>query len=370
MSLSHRLPLFIILVCVLATVVLCGKDYYQILGLKRDASTKEIKKAYRDLSLKWHPDKHAGNKEAEQKFMEISQAYEILSDENKRRTYDQFGEEGLKQGPGGMEHRNPWDMFNIFNQNQGQRGGNNQKKNPNVEIPLEVTLQDLYLGSTFRVAHKKQTLCTRCRGTGAKDANDVTTCPVCKGSGVKTEVHQIGPGFIQQTQSTCDKCGGRGRIVKSVCPLCKGTKVGHSEDKITVVVEQGMIDGDEIRFENEADEQPDVIPGDLVFKIVTVPNKRFVRQGDNLHTKLNITLLEALVGFSKSFKHLDGHRVVVERDTVTIPGQVVRIAEEGMPKHNYASEKGDLFVEFTVIFPESLSQEQKEGFKQLLANAK
>jgi DnaJ-related protein SCJ1 len=365
MSLSHKLPLFIILLCVILPVVLCGKDFYQVLGLKRDASTKEIKRAYRDLSLKWHPDKHKGNKDAEQKFMEISQAYEVLSDENKRRTFDQFGEEGLKQGPG-MEQRNPWDIFNIFNnQNQGPRGSN-QKKNPNIEIPLEVTLQDLYLGSSFRVSYKKQSLCSRCRGTGAKDANDVTTCPVCKGSGVQTHVHQIGPGFIQQTQSQCEKCGGRGRIVKSVCPLCKGTKVGHSEDKITVVVEQGMLDGDEIKFENEGDEQPDVIPGDLVFKIVTVPNKRFVRQGDNLHTKLNITLLEALAGFSKSFKHLDGHKVLVERTAVTIPGQVLLIPGEGMPKHNYASEKGDLFVEFTVIFPETVSQEQKEGFKQLL----
>jgi len=271
----------------------------------------------------------------------------------------------LKQG-GDQHFRNPFDIFNIFQQGGQQRGGSNQKKLPNIEIPLEVTLQDLYLGTTLTAMYKKQTLCSKCRGTGAKNPDDVQNCPVCKGSGVVIQTHQIGPGFIQQTQSTCDRCNGKGKIAKSVCPTCAGKKISTGEERITLIVEQGMADGDEIKFENEGDEQPDAVPGDLIFKIATEPHKRFVRQGDNLHTKMNITLLEALVGFSKSFKHLDGHRVTIERSEVTIPGFVQRVPEEGMPRHNFASEKGDLFVEFWVLFPESVTEDQKAAFKTLL----
>jgi DnaJ-related protein SCJ1 len=295
----------------------------------------------------------------------------VLSDENKRRTYDQYGEEGLKGNNNNMEFRNPFDIFNIFNHGQAQRGGSNQRKGNNVEIPLHVTLQDLYLGTTVRMSHKKQTLCSKCRGTGAKNPDDVTTCPVCRGSGVKVETHQVGPGFITQTQTTCDRCGGKGRIAKSVCGHCGGKKVSVGEEPITVVVEQGMKDGDEIKFESEADEQPDMTPGDLIFKIVTDPHKRFTRMGDDLHTKLNVTLLEALVGFSKSIKHLDGHRVTVERSDITVPGFVAKVEGEGMPRQNFASsEKGDLYVEFWVTFPASLTEAQKEGVKQLLGPAK
>lgn len=236
-----------------------------------------------------------------------------------------------------------------------------QRKGPNVEIPLEVTLQELYIGKVLTVGHKKQVLCPKCRGTGAKNSDDVSTCPDCGGSGTKVFTQQLGPGFITQTQRTCDRCGGKGKIVKSTCPVCKGSKVGMEDDTIRVEIERGMPDGHSIVFEQEADEHPDETPGDIIFKVVTLPHKRFSRSGNDLHMKLNISLLEALVGFSKVVKHLDGHEVKITKDTVSKPGEIITISDEGMPLHNYPSQLGNLFVELNFKMPTSLTEEQKQG---------
>eukprot|EP01116_Phalansterium_solitarium_P009013 TRINITY_DN23003_c0_g1_i1.p1 TRINITY_DN23003_c0_g1~~TRINITY_DN23003_c0_g1_i1.p1 ORF type:complete len:372 (+),score=141.99 TRINITY_DN23003_c0_g1_i1:129-1244(+) len=351
-----------------AICVLAGKDYYKILGVTRDANNKALKKAYRDLSLKYHPDK---NKEpgASDKFVEISNAYEVLSDEEKRRIYDQYGEEGLKEG-GRSKFQNPFDIFSQFGFGGGgghqHHGHGDKRKGASIVVPLELELRDLYLGKEFEVAQKKQTLCPKCRGTGAKDPDDVKVCPDCKGQGVKVFTQQLGPGFVTQTQRTCDKCNGKGRIAKSQCPFCKGSKVADGEETLTVIVERGMPDGHEIVFEQEADERPDEIPGDLIFKIETLPDKRFVRRGDDLHMNMTISLLEALVGFSKSFRHLDGHSVKVTKEDVTKPGEVFMVAEEGMPKHNWSSELGNLYIEFAIRMPTSVTEEQKAAFRELL----
>lgn len=357
------------LLLVLALLPLVFGDYYDILGVSRDASESHIKKAYRKLSLKYHPDKDP-SEEAKTKFVELANAYEVLGDEEKRRIYDQYGEEGLKHN-GQQNFHNPFDIFSAFG-NFGRASSNSQQmqqnKGPDVEIELEVTLKDLYLGRVLDVAHRKQTLCHKCRGTGAKKASDVTTCGGCKGTGMKVKVQQLGPGFVQQTQTVCDECGGKGKKVTSTCPHCGGKKVEVGEDNLMVSIERGMVDGEKIVFSQQADESPDTTPGDLVFRLVTAPHKRFVRQGDNLHFSLTVSLLEALVGFSKKIKHLDGHTVDVVRTEVTKPGQVLTIQGEGMPQHNFPSQTGDLLIEITVKFPASLTEEQKEGFKKLLSS--
>jgi DnaJ-related protein SCJ1 len=350
--------------------VYCGKDYYEILGISRDASASQIKKAYRKLALQYHPDKHPGA-ENQKRFEELANAYEVLSDPDKRRLYDQYGEEGLKSG-GATHFTNPFDIFSSFGgfkfETRGGGGAPPQQKGPDIEIDLEVTLKDLYLGRTFEVAHKKQVLCHKCRGTGAKKASDVTVCSGCKGTGMKVKVQQLGPGFIQQTQTVCDECGGRGKIVTSVCPHCHGKKIEIGEDTLTVIVERGMQDGEKVTFSQQSDEAPDTTPGDVIFKIVTLPHKRFVRKGNDLHYQLTISLLEALVGFSRKIKHLDGHSVEINRKDVTKPGQIITIEGEGMPLHNYPSQTGNLLIEVTVRFPNALTVEQKEGFTALLKN--
>eukprot|EP01102_Stenamoeba_stenopodia_P011447 TRINITY_DN3519_c0_g1_i1.p1 TRINITY_DN3519_c0_g1~~TRINITY_DN3519_c0_g1_i1.p1 ORF type:complete len:374 (-),score=47.89 TRINITY_DN3519_c0_g1_i1:38-1159(-) len=348
--------------------VAAGKDFYSILGVPRSAEQKQISKAYRELSRKYHPDKNPGDKEAENKFVEISNAYDVLSDPDKRRTYDMYGEEGLTQQGGG--HGGFHDPFDIFAQHFG--GGNRQQqqhsnKKPEIVIPLEVTLEDLYNGATHRLSHKKQILCTKCRGLGTKNANDLETCPDCRGKGVKIQTHQIGPGFVQQIQTVCDKCSGKGRIAKSKCPHCKGTKIEQGEDVLTMVIERGMGDGSRIIFEGEGDESPDTQPGDVVFEIVTAPHHRFTRKGNDLQIKIKITLLEALVGFKRTFKHLDGHEVVLERSEITTPGFIDVIYEEGMPQHNFPSLSGNLLVEYTIEFPKSLTESQRSEISKILS---
>jgi len=309
-----------------------AEDYYSILGLSRGASDAEIKRAYKKLALKWHPDVYKGDdqEEAKQKFHKISTAYEVLKDKEKREIYDRHGEEGLKQqahGRGGG-FSDPFDLFNSFGfgfpgGGGGRRGRQQEaeeRTGPTLYVELEATLEDLYNGRLLTVTHKKQVLCHRCRGTGGENPDDVTTCPVCGGTGVRVTTQQLGPGFITQTQSTCDKCGGKGKVIKGTCPMCKGRKVESGEDTITVLVDKGMREGQEISFQGESWEHPDHQPGDLVFKIKTIDHPRFIRNGNDLHMNFTISLLQALVGFKKSFKHLDGHTVVIERHEVTKPG--------------------------------------------------
>jgi DnaJ-related protein SCJ1 len=359
--------LFVLLfILIQATLlVLAGKDFYAVLGVPRDAPPQKIKRSYRELSLKYHPDKNPGNSDASKKFMEVNEAYEVLSDEEKRRIYDQFGEEGLKKGNQPAQ-QNPFGFpFNFGFGGQQQR--QEQRKGANIEIPLEVSLKDLYVGQELTVGHKKQVLCPKCRGTGAKDPNDVHTCSECKGTGTVVFTQQLGPGFMTQTQRTCDKCGGRGKVVKSTCPFCSGKKTTVDEDTFTLEVERGMPNGHSIVFEQEADEAPEIIPGDVIFKIITAPHPRFERRGDDLHIRMNITLLEALVGFSKKLKHLDNHEVIIQKEEITKPGEIIKIEGEGMPQHNYPSHTGNLYVEVSIKMPNSLTEEQKQGFRTLLA---
>jgi len=323
---------------------------------------KEIEKAYRKLAAKTHPDTKRDPVEKEAataKYQELSNAYDTLQDETKRRNYDQYGE----KVPQHVTHDHGEWGWPFGNMNRQQK---DTEKRGDSLIDLGVSLEDLYNGKTMTITQQKQILCPICRGTGAKDPNDVQQCSTCKGSGVKTVTQRFGPGLMTQTQTTCDKCGGKGRIMKSVCPHCKATKVAVGQETVTVVVERGMVDGQTIVFENEADQNPGETPGDLVFKIVTNPHTKFVRNGNDLHHKMTISLLESLVGFSKQVRHLDGHIVQVARQDVTKPGFVMVIEKEGMPIHEQA-DFGKMFVEFTVRFPKSLTAEQKDAVKKFLA---
>jgi len=361
---SSVLVCFGLIVVALVLSVYAGEDYYNVLGVKRSATGKEIKKAYRDLSKQWHPDKNPGNEEAADKFAQINNAYEVLSDDEKRRIYDQYGEEGLKKGSGGSG----WNPFaDIFGFNRGG-GAGGMKKGADIGLPIFVKLEDLYLGKEIRVANRKQVLCSHCRGSGAERPEDVKQCPACRGTGVKTIKKQLAPGFVQQMQTTCDVCGGKGSTASSTCHQCSGTKVEIGEDILNVYIERGMPDGYQIRFPQAADEIPETQPGDITFTVVTAPHTEFRREGHDLHYTLRITLLEALIGFDKTIEHLDGHLVPVKRNRVTVPGYVGKISGEGMPHHEFPSNRGTLFVTHEIIFPKALTEEQKQGFRDLLGD--
>ncbi|KAI8620366.1 hypothetical protein BC830DRAFT_1059368 [Chytriomyces sp. MP71] len=356
--------LFVLLVVLLAlaTAVLAGKDYYKILGVNRSALKREIKKAYKELSKKYHPDKNPGDKASEDKFIECAQAYEVLADDEKRRIYDQFGEEGLKEDGGGGFH-NPFDIFSQFGFGGGSRGGRQERKGTEVIMDLRVTLEEIFNGETVEVDVNKQVICPICRGSGAKSANDVKKCTSCNGQGIKIVKHQLAPGMWQQMQTTCDVCGGKGKIVKSTCPSCKGHKVKRGSHQISVTIERGVPDDHAIVFENEGDEHPDITPGDIHFVVRTQPHPVFQRDGVNLHMNMAIPLKQALLGFQFDVKHLDGKPIKIKRDGVTQPGFTQIVKGQGMPTHMYPSERGDLFVKYSVTLPETLTAKQKKAIE-------
>ncbi|KAI8142736.1 hypothetical protein BJV82DRAFT_614098 [Fennellomyces sp. T-0311] len=356
-----------LLLLVVLLVVEAGKDYYAILDVPRDAPKSQIKKHYKKLSRVYHPDKNPGNKEAEAKFMELSAAYEVLSDDEKRGIYDRYGEEGLEQhknGGGGGFH-NPFDMFAQFfgGGGFGGRGQEQERRGPDMQVELEVTLEDLFNGASIEVDISKQTVCDHCHGSGARRSEDIQTCPTCQGRGVTVTRVQLGPGMVQQFQQTCNKCGGKGKTIRAVCPACGGRKVQRSNEQYTIHIEKGMRDGQTTVLDQEADEYPDAIPGDVIFTVSTMPHPIFDRQGDNLYTTQHISLIEALVGFEKTLKHLDDSVVTLKRDGVTQYGFVQTVKGAGMPHFDNPSRQGDLFVEYKVIFPTSIDKETVELLK-------
>ncbi|KAI8336727.1 hypothetical protein BC941DRAFT_427918 [Chlamydoabsidia padenii] len=367
-SFSVWITLLLVATC-LCLLVEAGKDYYKILDVPRDASKSQIKKHYKKLSRVYHPDKNRDDKQAEAKFMEISDAYSVLVDDEQRSIYDQYGEEGLKQhnnGGGGQPFQNPFDVFSHFFGGGGGFGGHGQqqeRRGPNLNIELEVTLEDLYNGATVELDISKQVVCDHCHGSGARRSEDIVTCSVCHGQGVKMQRVQIAPGMVQQFQQTCDHCGGKGKTIKHACPVCDGKKLRRGNEQHTISVERGMQNGQTIVLEQEGDEYPDAIPGDVIFSLTTIPHLTFERKGNNLYTKQHITLVEALAGFEKTLTMLDGSVVKLERSAVTQYGFVQKIQGAGMPIYE-SSSHGDLFVEYVVLFPDHVDNNVIEVLKK------
>lgn len=328
-------------------------------------------------------DKRPGDKEAEEKFIEIAHAYEVLYDDKKREIYNKYGEEGLKN-QGASEFHDPFDLFMQFARGFGGGAGGQEeeRRGADITMTLEVDLKDLFLGKMIEVEIDRQGVCSKCDGSGAKNADDVKTCNTCGGRGIRVIKQQLAPGIFQQMQTTCDKCGGKGKIVKSKCPVCKGKKVVRESDILDVTIEKGMADGEVITFDGAADKHPDMAAGDIKFVIKTRPNAMFMRKGDNLYVKEVITLVEALVGFEHEITHMDGSKVELKRKAVTPPGYIQQIDNQGkfslnhvsivgMPIFNGDGARGKLFVEYTVVFPVGMkfSGSDKETIMSLFGSA-
>ena len=363
------LLLSLLLLCVLLPlhVSAAGRDFYKILDLQRGASDKDIKKAYRALSKQYHPDKNPGDEAAQQAFVDVAAAYECLSDKEKRRVYDQGGEDALaeqakrKAGGGGGD---PFGgMFGNF---FGQRQDAGEKRGDDITLDMVVTLEELYSGVVKEVKVKNKQLCEHCRGSGAESENDIHTCKECGGKGHTIHMQPIGPGFVQQVQQQCGRCGGKGRTVSRKCHVCKGHKLQKGERVLDIQVEQGMDDDAKIEFEHAADEHPDHAAGHLVFRIVTAPHANFTRKRHDLHSTHTLSLLEALTGFDVAITQLDGRELRVRSGEVTAQNHVMKVKGEGMPHHTVPSQKGDLYVHFKVQLPKQLTQQQKEGFREIL----
>jgi len=339
--------------------------YYDLLGVTPDAGDTDIKKAYKKMAIKFHPDKNPDNPEAAEKFKEISTAYEVLSDPNKREIYNRFGEEGLKGEMGGSG-ASPFDIFDqLFGMGGGMGGfpfGGNftrrsgPRKGEDVIHALKVTLEELYNGKTSKLAVNKKIICPKCDGKGVKKAAAAKKCDNCKGTGMKTIVRQIGPGMIEQRQQVCPSCKGEGEVVKDKdrCAECNGEKVIKERKVLEVNVDKGMQNNQKIAFTGEADEMPGTLPGDVIFVIQEKEHELFKRQGEDLYIEKSLKLVEALCGFQFLITHLDGRKLHVKSEVKDIirPGDIKAIPEEGMPIYKRPMEKGTLYIKFNIEFPD------------------
>jgi len=342
----------------LLSILVNAADLYKVLDLDRSASEKDIRAAYKRLSRKYHPDKNK-DEGAEEKFVEIAHAYEVLSDETKKQIYDRYGEEGLKAHEGGQQpHANPFDIFqNFFG--HGGHPGQQVRRGPTSLTEMEVSLADMYTGGSIDFMVKKHILCDHCRGSGAASSGDIHTCSTCNGAGVRIVRQQIFPGMFSQAQVTCGDCGGRGKVIKKVCPHCKGHKTVDHTQHYTLEIPKGMPEAQEVVYEGEADESPDWEAGDIVLRVRSRKEKGgWRRKETGLYWKETIGVDEALLGFEKNLTHLDGHIVRLKREGVTQPGYIQVIRGEGMPAFE-SPHYGDLYVEYNVVLPTSLPTDMK-----------
>ncbi|XP_062514994.1 dnaJ homolog subfamily A member 1-like [Corticium candelabrum] len=322
--------------------------YYDVLGVNPSCTESELKKAYRKLALKYHPDK---NPDAGDKFKEISQAYEVLSNPKKRETYDQHGEDGLKGGGDTDGFSSPMDIFDMF-----FGGGRKQRdaRTKSVYNQMRVSLEDLYNGATHTLPFNKQVICTECKGIGGKEGS-VKQCDTCGGSGIHVQYRQHMLGLVQQVQSHCRKCSGTGEVIreKDRCKSCRGHKTVTLKRSLEIHVDKGMEDGQKITFMGEADQQPGKEPGDIVIILDEEQHRTFKRQGTDLRIEMEISLVEALCGFQRPITHLDERVLVISRH----PGDVIKhgdekvVLNEGMPQYKNPYEKGRLIIRFNVKFP-------------------
>ncbi|CAK9795825.1 DnaJ homolog shv [Anthophora quadrimaculata] len=327
-----------LLVCVVLTMA--GRDFYAILGVPTTASQHAIKKAYRKLAKELHPDKNKDDSNASQKFQDLSAAYEVLSDNEKREMYDRCGEECLKKD-GMMNNADPFASFFGFHFAGESNHQHETRKSSNIVMDLVVTLEELYSGNFIEITRNKPVMKT---AKGTRKCN-------CKQEVV---TRNLGNGRFQMMH-------------QSVCSECPNVKFVAEERVLEVEVEPGMVDGQETTFIAEGEPHLDGEPGDLVLKIKTQPHPVFERIGDDLYTNVTISLQDALIGFKMDIEHLDGHKVTIQRDEVTKLGACIRKKGEGMPNYENNNLYGTLYITFDVAFPETLfTDTQKEEIKNLL----
>ncbi|EFJ49194.1 molecular chaperone [Volvox carteri f. nagariensis] len=341
--------------------------YYELLGVSKDASLDEIKKAHRKLALKMHPDK-GGDPE---KFKEINEAYDVLKDPKKKEIYDQYGEDAIKEGMGGGGGGGG--MSDLFEQMFGMGGGRGrqrERKSEDVVHKLQVPLEDLYKGAIKKLSMSRQLPCDACHGSGSKTGKRYE-CQVCQGTGVQVHLRPLGPGMMQQIQSKCGNCAGSGYSTPlgDQCASCKGKCLVADKKTFDVHIDAGMKHGSKVVLRGEAGcSEPGLAPGDIILVVVQKEHDVFQRAGVDLVMERTISLTEALTGCTFTFKHLDGRvlRVAIPQGEVIKPGSFKCLQDEGMPFHGRPYQKGNLYVRFNVEFPEMLSEAQAQAIRAAL----
>ena len=354
------------------------RDYYEVLGVSKDADAKEIKKAYRKLAMKYHPDKNPGDKAAEEKFKEINEAYEVLSDEEKRSTYDRFGHDGLNgqagfgggQGFGGFGGSGGFggfedifgDIFGSGFGGFGGSGGSSRRRGPRrgADIRQSVTIkfEEAAFGKKIKVKINRSEECDECHGSGAKPGTTKKTCPTCHGSGTVQSVQRTPFGNIA-SQRTCSTCNGEGEINESPCNKCHGKGSVRKTKTIEVDIPAGIDDGQMIKLSGQGEVGEKGGPrGDLYIVVNVQKHEIFTREGYDVYIEMPIRFTQAALGDKLEVPTLDG-KVSYTLPEGTQTGTVFRLREKGIPKLR-SNSRGDQYVKVIIDTPKKLNDEQKE----------
>ena len=356
------------------------RDYYEVLGVDKNVSAEDLKKAYRKLALKYHPDRNPGDKEAEEKFKEAAEAYDVLSNPEKKARYDQFGHAGLDGAGYGGQGMSMDDIFSSFGSifsdifgggggsfhfggfGDSRGGGRATSRGTNLRIKVKLTLEEIDQGVEKKIKVNKYVACKSCGGSGARN-NSYETCSHCHGTGVVTEMRRSIFGQMQ-TQSACPYCGGQGRIIKDKCHDCHGDGIVKSEEIITINIPAGVSDGMQLSMRGQGNAAPHGgVPGDLIIQVEEVPHELFERQENNLFYNAFVTFADAAMGATVEIPTLSG-KVRVKIDQGTPSGKVIRLRGKGLPDLNGYS-RGDLLVSINVWVPKSLNKEERAMLEEL-----
>ncbi len=352
------------------------RDYYEILEISRDASDVEIKKAYRKMALKYHPDKNPGNSEAEEKFKEAAEAYEVLRDPNKKARYDRYGHDGLRGSGGfsgqGMSMDDIFSQFgDIFEEAFGGFGFGGSRtrqrrrvnRGSNIRVKVKLSLEEIANGVQKKIKVNKYVNCDVCEGSGAAGGSSYSTCSTCHGTGQVTQVTNTFLGQMQTT-STCPYCGGEGQIITKKCTKCGGNGIVKGEDIIEIKIPAGVAEGMQLSVSGKGNAGARKgVPGDLLVLIEEAPHKELERDGMNLIYHKFLSFPEATLGTTINVPTVNGKaRVKIEPGTQA--GKILRLKGKGLPDINSYT-KGDLMVNINIWTPKNLSKEEEKILQKL-----
>jgi molecular chaperone DnaJ len=344
-----------------------AKDYYNILGVDKSATDEQIKKAYRKAALKYHPDKNAGNKEAEEKFKEASEAYDVLSNKEKKSNYDRFGSTDGNPFGGSSQYGHGFDMDDIFSQfgdifggsfNQRYGGRPKQKRGSDLRIKITLSIQEILTGTTKKIKYKRQDKCSPCDGKGGTDVRD---CLICNGTGQRIVVQNTPFGQMRQ-QTTCPDCNASGKQVTNKCGSCHGNGTILKKEVVEIDVPAGVASGMQLNMRGYGNYTRDGVPGDLHIIVDELREFYFKRDGNNLIVEKDISVVDAIIGSHLNVKTPHGE-LPITIDPGTQNGRTIRMSGKGVPDINLGL--GDLFVVINVKIPTEITLDEKYQLEKL-----
>lgn len=361
------------------------RDFYEVLGVGKTANADDIKKAYRQKAIQYHPDKNPGDKSAEEKFKEAAEAYDVLSDEQKRARYDNYGHAGLdgmgggrRGGGGGFDgmdfddilRRAGFDTEDIFSQffGGGRRGGGGGRgqgeRGSNLRIKVKMTLEEISTGVEKKIKVRKQVPCNTCNGSGARDSGSVSSCGTCRGSGMVSRVVQT-PFGAMQSATTCPTCSGAGQVIKNPCNVCRGDGRVFGEETLDVNIPAGVTDQIQLSMSGKGNAGAKGGPaGDLIISVEELPHEEFTREGQNIIHEMFLNIADAALGASVEVPTLDG-KARIKIPAGTQSGKVLRLREKGLPNVQSNYHRGDLLVHVNVWTPKKMTDEERKILEKI-----